>query len=88
MEQLDEIYSYLEDQNPRTALRVKARIRRAVERLATFPYSSRETELPGVRVLGVTRYPYLVFYSVDEHAEEVRVLRVRHMARDPKNHLT
>jgi toxin ParE1/3/4 len=66
---------------------VKARIQRAIGRLARFPYSCRATAPPGIRVLPVVRYPYLVFYTVDETAQEVQILRVCHSARDPAHHL-
>jgi plasmid stabilization system protein ParE len=38
-------------------------------------------------VLPVTRYPYLVFYTVDEAEQEVTILRIRLSARDPNTHL-
>jgi toxin ParE1/3/4 len=84
---LDAIYSYIEAHNPRAATAVKARIRRAIDRLARFPYSCRATARPGIRVLPIVRYPYLVFYTVDEAAREVRIPRVRHSAQDPARHL-
>jgi plasmid stabilization system protein ParE len=37
-------------------------------------------------VLPIVRYPYLVFYSVDDTAKEVHILRVRHGARDSEHH--
>jgi addiction module RelE/StbE family toxin len=85
--QLDAIYSYIEADNPRAAKAVKARIQRAISRLAQFPYSCRATARPGIRVLSIVRYPYLVFYSVDEGAQEVHILRIRHAAQDPSHHL-
>jgi threonine dehydrogenase-like Zn-dependent dehydrogenase/plasmid stabilization system protein ParE len=41
--QLDAIYSYIEAHNPRAATAVKARIQRAIGRLARFPYCCRAT---------------------------------------------
>ncbi|NJO24278.1 MAG: type II toxin-antitoxin system RelE/ParE family toxin, partial [Sphingomonadales bacterium] len=49
-----------------------------IARLARHPYSGRTTEHPGVRLLSVVRYPYLVYYSVDESTKEVHILRIRH----------
>jgi plasmid stabilization system protein ParE len=37
--------------------------------------------------LSVVSYPYLVFYSVDDAAREVHILRIRHSAQDPSHHL-
>jgi plasmid stabilization system protein ParE len=85
--QLDEIYSYIETHNPGAAKRVKSRIKQSIGRLVRHPYSCRPTENPAIRVLAVVRYPYLVFYSVDEAANEVHILRIRHSARDPRRHL-
>jgi toxin ParE1/3/4 len=87
LEQLDAIYSYIEAHSPRAAPAVKARVQRAIGRLAHFPYSCRATSHPGIRVLSIVRYPYLVFYTVDEGAQEVQILRVRHAAQDPARHL-
>jgi toxin ParE1/3/4 len=85
--QLEEIYTYIAARSPASAGRVQARIKRSIDRLAGFPYSGRETEMPGVRLLSVVSYPYLIFYAVDAAADEVRVLRIRHGAQDPSRHL-
>ena len=85
--QLDQIYLYIEARNPSAAKRVKARIKQAIQRLARHPYSCRATQHRGIRVLSVVRFPYLVFYSVDDVAREVHVLRIRHGAQDPSRHL-
>ena len=61
LRQLDDIFSYIAKQNPSAAKRVKVRIQRAIERLGRQPYSARHTERPGIRVLPIVRYPYLVF---------------------------
>jgi addiction module RelE/StbE family toxin len=85
--QLDEIYSHIEAHNPSAAKRVKARIKQSIARLGRSPYSCRATEHPGIRLLAIVRYPYLVFYRVEEKAKEVHILRIRHGARDPSRHL-
>lgn len=85
--QLEQIYSYIEAHNATAANRIKTRPRQAIERLGRHPYSCRASEHPGIRVLSIVRYPYLVFCSVDEGAQEVHVLRVRHSAQDPRRHL-
>jgi addiction module RelE/StbE family toxin len=87
LDQLDQLYSFIEGHNPAAADRVNARIKRSIERLSRFPYSGRESAYPGIRVLPVVTYPYLVFYAVEEQAREVRILRIRHGARDPLRHL-
>ncbi|WP_428663266.1 type II toxin-antitoxin system RelE/ParE family toxin [Reyranella sp.] len=87
VQQLDAILSYLAARNPGAARRVGEAIRRGVERIAHFPSSSRPSEVPGVRELPIVRYPYIVFYAVDDHAREIQVLRVRHTSQDPARHL-
>ena len=41
----------------------------------------RPTDKDGVRIMGVRRYPYVVFYKILPDRDEVRILRVRHTAR-------
>ena len=86
--ELERILDHIESQSPTAARRVSARIKKAIERIGRFPYSSRPTSKPEVHVLPLVRYPYLIFYRVDEAAQEVHILRVRHDARDPTQHLT
>jgi toxin ParE1/3/4 len=85
--QLDAIFTYIEAHNPRAAKRVVRTIRQSIDRLGDFPYSAPRSELPGIRELAIMRYPYIVFYSVDEARQEVNVLRVRHTSRDPSGRL-
>jgi toxin ParE1/3/4 len=33
-------------------------------------------------VLSVVRYPFLIFYAIDEAADEIVILHVRHSARE------
>jgi toxin ParE1/3/4 len=70
---------------PRT--RVIARIKRSIDQLADFPYSGRRSEIADIRELPIVRYPYIVFYAVDEPADQVLILRVRHTSQDPAHHL-
>jgi toxin ParE1/3/4 len=84
--QIDQIYSYIEAHDPVAAIKVKRRIKRSIDRLAHHPYSARPSDRTGVRVLTVSRCPYIVFYSVNELAQQVRILRVRHTAQNPAHH--
>lgn len=85
--QIDAIFAFISDRNPAAADRVLATIKRSIDRLAEFPYSARASEVPGIRELPIVRYPYIVFYTVDDAAQEVHVLRVRHTSQDPEHHL-
>jgi len=84
IEQLAEIFDYIAQDNPRAASAVQARIRASIERLDDFPFAGRITEMPGVRVLTIVRYPYRVFYSA-YGTSEVIILRILHAARDPSS---
>ncbi len=58
------IRDYLLPRSPTGAERVRRHILETIERLADFPFLGRRTDEASVRVLPLTRYPYLVFYSV------------------------
>jgi plasmid stabilization system protein ParE len=76
---LDEIYTYVSEDNPFAAERIKRQIKIDVDLLGDLPFISRESDYPGVRIRKVRRYPYLIFYSVE--ADEIVILHVRHGAR-------
>lgn len=79
------IADYLTERGPQGAMAVERRIREVVERLAEFPGMGRElAQRPGVRVMPLGRYPYLIFYSAREN--ELVVLHVRHASRRPLEH--
>ncbi len=85
--QLQQIRTYLAARNPDAADRVVAQIVKAIEGLSHQPYAARRTDYADVRVLTITRYPYLVFYRVDRPLNEIQILRIRHGARNPARHL-
>jgi plasmid stabilization system protein ParE len=85
--QLDTIFTYLATHDQAAARRVLAYIKRTIGRLADFPYSARPSDVPDIRELPIVRYPYIVFYAVDEEKREVLILRVRHTSQDPAHHL-
>jgi addiction module RelE/StbE family toxin len=76
---LDDIYTYISENNPFAAERIKRQIKIDAELLGELPFIARESDSPGIRVRKVRRYPYLIFYSVDD--DEVVILHVRHGAR-------
>ena len=83
---LAEIRDYLVERSPSGAERVRIHLVDTIERLADFPFLGRSTDEPEVRVMPLTRYPYLVFYAVLD--DEVIILHVRHGAREPFDPLT
>jgi addiction module RelE/StbE family toxin len=85
--QLDNIFAYIAVHSQPSAHRVIARIKRSIDQLADFPYSGRRSEIADIRELPIVRYPYIVFYAVDEPADQALILRVRHTSQDPAHHL-
>ncbi len=57
--QLNDIFAYIAADKPRAAHDVHLKIRRMIDSLAGFPFIGRATDMPGVRVLTIARYPYL-----------------------------
>jgi toxin ParE1/3/4 len=79
---LTAIADYLVERSPQGVMAIERRIRDVVERLAEFPSIGRRVmQRPGVRVMPLGRYPYLIFYTAVEN--ELVVLHVRHASRRP-----
>jgi toxin ParE1/3/4 len=78
---LEDIRDYLVEHSPAGAEQVRRHIAATIDRLGDFPLLGRATDEPGIRVLPLTRYPYLIFYAV--LGETVAILHVRHGAREP-----
>ncbi len=51
------------------------------ERLMLFPNMGRRQSVEGVRRLVTRRYSYLVYYTIDDTADEIIILNVKHPAR-------
>ena len=81
---LEAIADGLTPKSPRVAGRVRAAILKTLENLAIFPRMGRRQTTVGVRKIGVRKYPYLIFYAIDEQAQEIAILTIRHAARRPE----
>ena len=78
----EKILDYLDERSPRGALNVKLAIRRAVEAIRrAIQASDVLMGKGGTRAMPVSRYPYLIYWTVE--ANEVRVIHIRHGARRP-----
>jgi plasmid stabilization system protein ParE len=53
----------------------------SLQNLVLFPQVGRAQAVKGVRKLVARKYPYLVYYRVDEAAKEVIILTIQHAAR-------
>jgi toxin ParE1/3/4 len=76
-----EIADYIHALNPAAAARVRAAIYESLQNLILFPHAGRRQRAEGVRKIVTRRYRYLIYYTVDEAAEEIVVLNVKHPAR-------
>lgn len=77
---IDAIHAYIQAVNPRAATAVVLSIRATARLLARHPGLGRATDIAGVSVLPVGRYPYLVYHAVEGDA--LVIVHVRHGARD------
>lgn len=83
LSEIEDILTYIVKDNPSAALRVSVAILSTIDRVADFPYTAIESNVPDVRVAPVLPYRYLVFFSF---AEGVLIVRnVRHSGRDRSN---
>ena len=78
---LIEIADYLHARNPAAARRVRAAIYDSLQNLILFPQVGRRQKAEGVRKLVTRKYAYLVYYTIDEAADEIIILNVKHPAR-------
>jgi plasmid stabilization system protein ParE len=80
LENLTAIAGYLRTQSPNAAKRVQAAIYDSLQNLILFPHTGRPQKTGGVRKLVTRKYRYLVYYLVDDAAEEIIILSVKHPA--------
>ncbi len=83
MKRLTEIADYLAERNPAAAQDAQTTIRASLDLLTRFPHVGRlvgHEDNPNTRVLAVPRRPYLIYYQVDDSAECVTVITIRHAA--------
>jgi toxin ParE1/3/4 len=79
---LDGIADYLKPSNPQGAVNVRSAIVAILEDLVQFPRIGRLQTGEAVRKIGVRKYPYLIYYTVDDDAEEIVILTIQHAARE------
>ena len=79
---LAEIAEYLRTRNPSAALAVRDAILRSLQNLTLFPALGRPQNVEGVRKLVTPKNRYLVYYMIDDGAEEIVILTIQHPARN------
>jgi len=83
-DQISDIDAYLVERSPLGARNVRLAMDATFTRLTNFPKIGRRQRMAGVRKIGVGRYPYNAYYSIDEPADEIVILSVRHTSRAPR----
>lgn len=78
---LQAIFDYIDGVSPAGARMVKQTLERRIRLLGDIPFIAPATEEPGVYELSIVRYPYKVYYRVEN--EEVRIVHIRHTSRRP-----
>jgi len=81
---LRSIQLHIAADNISAAARVASEIRRTIEMLPTYPRIAPIYE-GQVRRLVISKYPYVVFYKVDEATEEIIIAAVLHSHQEPPN---
>ncbi len=80
-----DIADYLHRRNPTASQRVRAAIYDGLQMLVLFPQIGRRQATEGVRKLITRRYRYVVYYTVDETADEIVILSIKHPSRRPEH---
>ena len=78
LEDRDNIFDYIEQENPRAAITVDYRIRDQVAGLVKFPETGRRGRIEGTRELVINRTSYIAAYRI--LGDTVPILRVLHGA--------
>ena len=77
---IENIQEFIEKRNPRAAVDVVARIRRAAERLGTLPYMVHPGRDSGTYEWVVVGLPYIIVCEIDEATNEVAIVAIFHGA--------
>ena len=78
---LVELHDWIALRNPAAAWRVEAFVREVSRGLSDFPMIGALTDLAQVRRLPLVRYPYTMYYRINQLNETVEILRIVHSAR-------
>jgi toxin ParE1/3/4 len=73
------IFEYINRRNPRAAQEIKTFLEKRISALGDLEIRHRVIPKLGVHALWVGRYPYIIYYRVDN--EEISIVHIRHAAR-------
>ena len=68
----------IRDHNPAAAVCVRAAIYKGLQNLVLFPRAGRRQQTEGVRKLVTRPYAHIIYYTIDEDAQEIIVVAVKH----------
>ncbi len=77
---LESIRDYIAKDNPTTARKVAARIKEAINRLASFPLSGRVGRVPETREVVIPGTSYVAAYAIQ--GDELRIAAILHGRQD------
>lgn len=78
---LQEIGEYISKRNPRAASRMIASVHQSVMLVGRFPRRGRKQKAKGVRNVGAGKYPYNIYYRIDEAEQVIAILQIRRATR-------
>ena len=78
---LSKIADYLVPRTPGGATRVRAAILTTLQTVIDLPNVGRHQTTGDVRKIAVRRYPYLIYYRIDEDVGEIIILTIQPSAR-------
>ena len=81
---LEAIADYLFPKSPQGAARVRTAILESLQNLVQFPNIGRRQTAENVRKLTIRRYRYVIYYSVNDEAEEIVIITIQHGSRQPE----
>jgi plasmid stabilization system protein ParE len=81
LDNITAVTEYLSVHNPVAAQHVRSAIYETLENLLIFPHAGRRQNAEGVRKIVTRKYAYVIYYPVDDAAQDIIVLNVKHPAR-------
>ncbi|MCL2061248.1 MAG: type II toxin-antitoxin system RelE/ParE family toxin [Firmicutes bacterium] len=81
LQDFNEIYDYIALDNPSIAESYTNELRQHIRHLADFPYIGKEN--PKNKRRRLVKKPYIINYSIDEKVSTIKILHIRHGARQP-----
>jgi toxin ParE1/3/4 len=79
--QITQAFDYIAQDDPAAANAFLIRVESIVSLLSVRPGIGRITRKPGVQVVSLQPYRYLLFYKILQDRGEIRIIRIRHMSR-------